>query len=70
MLPILSLELGRGHRFDDCGNYAGCLSRFAKLHPSGDGRCPTGCSFYDPEPTHVRLARAHAYGARTNPSAF
>jgi hypothetical protein len=67
-LPILSLELGRGHRFDDCANYDGCLSRFAKLHPNGDARCPVGCSFYDPEPSHVRLARAHAYGVRPAPS--
>jgi hypothetical protein len=67
-LPML--ERGHGEKRDDCGNYDGCLTRFAHAHPSAAARCPTGCASYDPEPSHVRLARAHAYGARTTPSAF
>lgn len=41
-LPVLMMP-GSGHRNEDCGLYADCLSAFARAY-SGEGRCPSKCS--------------------------
>lgn len=56
---------GPGERHDECAHYDGCLGRARRL---SDAHCPPGCADYEPEPPHVRIARAHAYGVRPTPT--
>jgi hypothetical protein len=52
-VQLPTLQPGRGDRREDCRNYVGCLTRWAKStentkrsYPEQPAECPPGCAHY------------------------